>query len=212
MKRGAAGSEGLNGKGRCGVHALRPVRIGRRRGAGNTVRVVVVLAVLGALVGGGVLAYYAGYFDMATSTGGPSIMQATCASVSNGTSTVQHQASGGSGNHAYFLIVEADPSSPYAGMNGSWIEFLKNATASWPIINVKVGQVVSFHVINCASSEIHGFQITHYDDISKNLISIQPGYSYDVTFTATEAGTFRIYCGIFCNIHPGMQNGELVVS
>ncbi len=139
-------------------------------------------------------------------------MQATCASVANSTSPVQHVASGGAGSHAYFLIVEDDPPSPYAGINGSWIGFAQNATAPWPVINVKLGQVVSFHVINCASSEIHGFQITYYDGISKNLISIQPGDSYNVTFTATEAGTFRIYCGIFCNIHPGMQNGELVVT
>ncbi|MDG6981572.1 MAG: multicopper oxidase domain-containing protein [Nitrososphaerota archaeon] len=184
----------------------------RRPGASAARTAVLAVAIVAALAAGGVLAYWAGYFSPPPSQGGPSLMQATCASVSNSTGSVQHVASGGSGGHAYFLIVEGDPPSPYAGMNGSWIGFTQNATAPWPVITVKAGQLVSFHVINCASSEIHGFQITHYDDISKNLISIQPGDSYNVTFTATQAGTFRIYCGIFCNIHPGMQNGELVVT
>ena len=186
--------------------------LGGRRGPSTVRKVLLAVAVASAILAGGVLAYYAGYFQGPPKTGGPSLMQATCSSLSNSTGTVQHTANGGSGTHAYFLIVETDPPSPYAGLNGSWTGFASNASAPWPVIDVKLGQVVSFHVINCASSEIHGFQITHYDDISQNLVSIQPGNSYDVTFTASEAGTFRIYCGIFCNIHPGMQNGELVVS
>ncbi|MDG6909466.1 MAG: hypothetical protein JRN57_01050 [Nitrososphaerota archaeon] len=147
-------------------------------------------------------------------TGEPSFMQATCSSVpqTNGTQ-VEHVASGGSGGHAYFLIVEGDYPSPYGGLNGS---LYVPTTTQWPIMNVKVGQVVSIHVINCAPSEPHGFQITYYDDIQQNgqqnLVTIPAGQSYDVTFTATEAGTFRVYCGIFCSIHPSMQNGALVVS
>lgn len=139
-----------------------------------------------------------------------SIMHATCSSVANETQQpVEHVASGGNGSHVYFLIVEADPPSPFAGINGS---YYVSPTTQWPTMNVKLGQVVSIHVINCASSESHGFQINHYDDIGKNLISIRPGQSYDVTFTADQAGKFRVYCGIFCSIHPLMQNGALVVS
>ena len=69
---------------------------------------------------------------------------------------------------------------------------------------------MSIHVINCQSHEPHGFAITYYDDNS--IVAIQPGHSYDVTFIASKAGTFRIYCDIFCGIHPFMQNGELVVT
>lgn len=144
------------------------------------------------------------------STGGPAMMQATCASLPKSTSgTVEHLANGGNGSHAYFLIVEADPPNPYAGINGS---YYVSPTTQWPTMEVKLGQVVSIHVINCASSEIHGFQVSYYDDISKNLISVAPGQSYDTTFTATKTGTFRVYCGIFCSIHPLMQNGALVVT
>ena len=107
------------------------------------------------------------------------------------------------------MIVEADPPNPYAGINGS---YYVTPDTQWPTMEVKLGQVVSIHVINCASSESHGFQVGYYDDISKNLISIPPGGSYDVTFTATKAGAFRVYCGIFCWIHPLMQNGALIVS
>lgn len=182
---------------------------GRRRKG----ELALAIVILGAFVVLGLFAYEYGYFQGPQNTGGPSLMQATCSSISNSTSgTVQHTASGGNGDHAYFLIVETDPPSSYAGMNGSWWEYMRNNTAQWPVIQVKLGQVVSFHVINCASSEIHGFQITYYDDISKNLISVPAGQSYDITFTATKAGTFRMYCGIFCSIHPGMQNGELIVS
>jgi heme/copper-type cytochrome/quinol oxidase subunit 2 len=145
-----------------------------------------------------------------TQPGGPSLMEATCSSVkdiTNGTATVPHTAVGGNGSHAYFLIVETDPPSPYAGINGS---YFVSTTTQWPTMEVKLGQVVSIHVINCASSEPHGFQINYYDD--KSVIVVPTGQSYNVTFTANKAGTFRIYCDIFCAIHPFMQNGALVVS
>lgn len=155
----------------------------------------------------GLLAYGAGYFSSPPPSGGPGLMRATCGSLSNSTGAVQHVASGGSGDHAYFLIVEADPPSAYAGINGS---YYVPTSQQWPTMHVKQGQVVSIHVINCASSEPHGFQVAHY--VESSLNAIQPGKSYDVTFTATEAGTFRVYCGIPCSIHPLMQNGALVVS
>jgi len=144
----------------------------------------------------------------APQAGGPGLMHATCSSLQNGTeAVVEHTASGGNGSHVYFLIVAADPPSPFAGFNGS---YYAGTTAQWPIMNVQVNQTVSIHVINCASSEAHGFQITSYDD--KSIIAIQPGQSYDVTFVANRAGTFRVYCDIFCAIHPFMQNGALVVA
>lgn len=180
--------------------AQRRTRLTRR-----LVLVLVVLAFLGVV---GALAHDYGYFRAPPPDGGPGVMQATCNSVSNSSgASVQHEASGGTGSNAYFLIVETDPPSPYAGINGS---YYVPVSEQWPTINVRVGQVVSIHVINCASSEVHGFQISYYDD--KSLIAVQPGQSYNVTFTATEAGTFRVYCGVFCSIHPLMQNGALVVT
>ena len=183
-------------------------RTQRRRGL---LFAIVVLIALGAA---GVAIYAYGASQPPTASGEPSFMQATCSSVpqTNGT-VVQHSAGGGTGANAYFLIVEGDYPSPYAGLNGS---AYVPTTTQWPTMDVKVGQVVSIHVINCASSEPHGFQISYYDDIEQNghsnLVTIPAGQSYDVTFTATKAGTFRVYCGILCSIHPLMQNGALVVS
>ena len=77
-------------------------------------------------------------------------------------------------------------------------------------MTVNVGQAVSIHVINCASSEAHGIQVQHYAD--KTVIAISTGQTYDFNFTADEVGTFRVYCDIFCAIHPLMQNGALVVT
>jgi len=143
-----------------------------------------------------------------TSPGGPGLMHATCSSLStNPGVTVERTASGGNASHVYFLVVAADPPSPYAGFNGS---YYAGTTEQWPIMHVLVNQTVSIHVINCASSEAHGFQVTSYDD--KSVVAIQPGQSYDVTFLANKEGTFRVYCDIFCAIHPFMQNGALVVS
>lgn len=148
----------------------------------------------------------------AVSVGGPgtqALMNATCSSVASSPVRVENVTYGGSGSHVYFLIIETDPASPYAGMNGS---ANVPVTAHWPVLYVKQNQTVSIHVINCASSEAHGFQISHYDSEARSLNAIPPGGSYAVTFTATELGTFRIYCSIFCSIHPLMQNGYLVVT
>ncbi|HYC11333.1 MAG TPA: hypothetical protein VEC02_01550 [Nitrososphaerales archaeon] len=166
------------------------------------------LAVVAVVAGYAALEY--GLSQTSPPPGGPGLMYANCDSISNSIPAVVGSASSGSGPHAYFLIVEADPGSPYEGINGSAIQESQNLSKPWPIMHVKLGQVVSIHVINCASSESHGFAIDHYDD--KTINAIPPGKSYDVTFTANERGTFRIYCDIFCAIHVFMQNGELIVS
>src|SRR5579863_6943950 len=94
---------------------------GFRSGASKVRRVLFVTVILAAIAAGGVLANYAGYFGQAPGQGGPSLMRANCSSVTNATSA-QHVAYGGSGNHSYFLIVEADQGA-YAGMNGSLIGY-----------------------------------------------------------------------------------------
>lgn len=165
---------------------------------------VVALLVAFALTG---LAYYAiSNNHVVTPQGGPNLLHATCSSVNN-SGNIVHTASGGSGDNASFLIVESDPPGPYAGMNGS---YYVPTNETWPTMHVRLGQTVSIHVINCAASEAHGFQIQFYDD--RSTVSVQPGQSYDVTFVATRAGNFRVYCNIFCAIHVFMQNGELVVT
>ena len=171
-------------------------------------RILIGLVVVAAIAALGVSASYLGDLQQTPANVSSDLKHATCSSLSSGTgATVQHVASGGTGAPAYFLIVEADPPSPFAGINGS---YYVPTTAQWPIVNVMLGQVVSIHGINCASSEVHGFAIHHYDDNS--LISVPTGQSYDVTFTANEAGTFRVYCDVPCLIHPLMQNGALIVS
>ena len=94
----------------------------------------------------------------------------------------------------------------YEGMNGSRYHSL---TTPWPVIQVYQGQKVEINVFNCASSEAHGFAISTYFNAGA---TVRPGESYTVTFSANQIGTFRMYCSIFCAIHPYMQNGELIVS
>lgn len=109
------------------------------------------------------------------------------------------------GTTATFTIIESDPGNPYEGMNGS----AYHLSTSWPVMQVMKGQKVTIHVINCASSEPHGFAITHYFNQG---VALQAGHSYTITFVADQTGTFRVYCNIFCSIHALMQNGELIVS
>ena len=78
----------------------------------------------------------------------------------------------------------------------------------WPIIHVQRGQVVRFLVCNLDPTQAHGFAITYYFDSG---VPILPGEAYRIVFTATESGTFTIYCNIFCTIHIYMR-GQLIVS
>jgi FtsP/CotA-like multicopper oxidase with cupredoxin domain len=180
-----------------------PVARARTFGRGYRIFFLVFLVVV-ALAG--IILFLSPYLFRGSTPGGPELLKAKCESIPTN-SPVVHAAPGGDGKNAYFLIVETDPPSNYAGINGSY--YVPKSTP-WPILNVRIGQNVSIHVINCASSEPHGFQVQYYDD--RQNISIQPGQSYDVTFLATKAGTFRIYCGIPCAIHALMQNGALIVS
>lgn len=79
----------------------------------------------------------------------------------------------------------------------------------WPVIHVSKGTVLNFTVIN-EDKQAHGFQVSHYLDTP--IETIAPGQKVSFTFVADEAGTFRIYCSIFCTVHWAMQSGELVVT
>ncbi len=80
---------------------------------------------------------------------------------------------------------------------------------SWPIITVHQGQNVSIVVCN-VDEQAHGFQITHYFD--QSIETVVPGQVLRVSFVATEAGHFDIYCSILCTIHIYMQSGLLNVT
>jgi hypothetical protein len=102
-----------------------------------------------------------------------------------------------------FLIIASN-----TGYNGS---VTRDAGPSnpWPILNATLGSTV--HIVVCNTDfQPHGFQVSHYYDSS--LVTIEPGQVLNVSFVADQAGTFRIYCNIFCTIHIFMQNGELRVS
>ena len=79
----------------------------------------------------------------------------------------------------------------------------------WPVIHVAKGTTVSITVYN-DDTQAHGFQVTHYFDSS--IETIAPGQKVTITFVADLAGTFRMYCSIFCTAHAFMQSGELVVG
>jgi hypothetical protein len=81
---------------------------------------------------------------------------------------------------------------------------------SWPVVNVQQGQNVTIVVCNIDPGEAHGFQIDNY--YNARTVSIAPGQVLTVSFVANKAGTFRIYCNIFCAVHWAMQSGELVVA
>ncbi len=90
------------------------------------------------------------------------------------------------------------------GFNGS-----RTHNDPWPVMNIKKGDSVTFHIQNNDTTEPHGFAITHYLDSG---VKVGPGQSDDVSFTANQAGTFLVYCNIFCTIHVYMQNGQLNVA
>jgi heme/copper-type cytochrome/quinol oxidase subunit 2 len=120
--------------------------------------------------------------------------------------TGQTSLSSSSSQVLHFTIIESDPPDSLAGINGS---YYKPLGTQWPIIRVHQGDTVIITVINNDSSEVHGFAIVHYDDRG---FSLAPGQQHTISFVANEVGSFRMYCNVFCAIHPYMQNGELIVS
>jgi heme/copper-type cytochrome/quinol oxidase subunit 2 len=79
---------------------------------------------------------------------------------------------------------------------------------SWPVITVQKGTTVTITMYN-SDVVAHGFQVGHYYD--SPIQSVAPGKSFTLTFVADTAGSFRIYCSIFCEVHAYMQSGVLIV-
>jgi FtsP/CotA-like multicopper oxidase with cupredoxin domain len=103
-----------------------------------------------------------------------------------------------------FLII----ASQY-GYNDSVLEGAGPSKA-WPVISVTQGQTVNITVCNVDPTESHGFQVSNYYD--SKIVSIAPGQVVNVSFIASRAGSFPIYCAIFCAIHLFMEYGLLRVS
>jgi FtsP/CotA-like multicopper oxidase with cupredoxin domain len=143
---------------------------------------------------------------------GLALISPTSGSLTN-TSVTTNAGSTSNNSTVYMTIYESDRGA-MAGMNGS---VYKGATANWPVVSVKQGQTVVIRVENLAneSSEPHGFVIDHYFNSPVGNapagVELYPGQSYTVKFVATQTGTFKMYCSVFCTIHPFMQNGELIV-
>jgi heme/copper-type cytochrome/quinol oxidase subunit 2 len=80
------------------------------------------------------------------------------------------------------------------------------------VMNVTVGQSVFIHVIN-NDTQAHGFQIVHYYDQGIGGTSgLAPGQCFNVSFTASQLGSFQVRCDIFCTIHAYMLSGMLNVN
>ncbi len=78
----------------------------------------------------------------------------------------------------------------------------------WPVINVHRGDLVTLTFCNTDSVEAHGFAVDTYFDRG---VILSPGTAYQISFTATHPGSFRIFCTNFCTVHKYMS-GSLVVS
>jgi nitrous oxide reductase len=102
----------------------------------------------------------------------------------------------------YFVVVMANEGMN-VGFNGS-----KFQSGSWPMMNVTLGRTITIHVINNDTVQSHGFAIQRYF----SGFALGPGKCGDVTFTASQLGSFTVFCYISCSIHLLMQNGRLSVN
>jgi len=70
---------------------------------------------------------------------------------------------------------------------------------------VEQGQIVTIRLV---STDVpHGFAITEY-----NIYTFVPaGQTVDISFVATEAGVFEIFCNIFCGEGHSTHRGQLIV-
>jgi FtsP/CotA-like multicopper oxidase with cupredoxin domain len=78
----------------------------------------------------------------------------------------------------------------------------------WPPIQVKRNETVSLLICNQDPIQAHGFVIDHYFD---GGVVLNPGEAYKISFVASDAGAFRIFCYVFCTVHTYMS-GQLRVT
>ena len=70
------------------------------------------------------------------------------------------------------------------------------------------GDTINILVCNLDTIQAHGFAVNHYFDRG---VTLRPGTAYKVSFDAKDAGTFTIYCNVFCTVHTFML-GRLTVT
>ncbi len=114
-------------------------------------------------------------------------------------------------------VMAVDPNAPQLGTerverNGSNVEIWMTAVRSHftpDQVTLQAGDNVTWHITNVDTSfdATHGFAIPAYN---VNL-SLEPGETATVEFTATESGTFPFYCTEFCSaLHLEMAGYMLV--
>lgn len=89
------------------------------------------------------------------------------------------------------------------GFNGS-----RNLSAPWPVMSVQRCDSVTMRFVN-EDNQAHGMAVDFY---SVRGLSPQGGETQALSFTASKAGQFRVFCNIFCTVHIYMQDGLLNVS
>lgn len=93
-----------------------------------------------------------------------------------------------------------------SGFNGSVVHGAPKIP--WPVITAHRGDTVKLLICNVDRVEAHGFAIDGYFD---GGVTLRPGQTYSVTFTADKAGSFTIFCNVFCTVHIYMK-GMLVIT
>ena len=113
--------------------------------------------------------------------------------------------------------MSVDPNAPVTGnerieRDGNKVEIWMTAIRSRfkpDQITVKVGDEITWHITNIDTSidATHGFAIPAYNII----LSLEPGETATIEFTATQDGTFPFYCTEFCSaLHLEMAGYFLV--
>jgi hypothetical protein len=92
------------------------------------------------------------------------------------------------------------------GLNGS-IHRVSPGAASVTLTFGK-GDMVSIVVCNNDTVQAHGFAVGHYFDRG---VTLRPGDAYKISFVARDAGSFTIYCNVFCTVHTFML-GKLTIT
>src|SRR5438132_3480174 len=92
------------------------------------------------------------------------------------------------------------------GLNDS----IHRASPGTPSITLSFqrGNTINILVCNLDTVQSHGFAISHYFDRG---VTMRPGDAYKVSFVAKDAGSFTVYCNVFCTVHSFML-GKLTVT
>ena len=92
------------------------------------------------------------------------------------------------------------------GLNDS----VHRASSGSPAITLSFqrGDKVNILVCNLDTVQAHGFAVAHFFDRG---VTLRPGDAFKLSFVARDAGSFTIYCNVFCTVHTFML-GKLTVT